>query len=448
MEQDMQTSADSSDMSATSLDIGRKKFSVIMVLTLAALMLVPFVYTNTAQAQSIDQLSRSYINPFPQGGRYKVYVIGSSLAAGLAGGMNKAFEKDRTIEVKSHIRYNSGLINQRRLNWNKELLGLAERDRMDVIVVLLGLKEASTIWVGRKSYKFGTDKWREILGQRIDTMLKGLKKNKVSVYWIGLPVMRSPKLNENMQILNDVFRKHAFINGVKFVDTWNGFTDQFSRYSAFGPDINGNVRRLRENDGIKFSARGNRKLAHFVEREIRRDIAIAKSERNIPLAGTREEQSRIRKEIANKPKIKKRYTEKNARNKSKKDDEDEDESFFEKLQRNLIGGGKKSSKDKKSSGTVIAGVKIVRPKLSDIVLSGSAARNSPGSVSALTGDIIANRMGSGLTALASVTSANDLSLKEVKRRVPLKQTPYYKVLVKGEMLKPKPGRADDFTWSQ
>lgn len=431
-----------------SLDKERNIFSIVTALLLAALILLPFTNIRTAQAQSIDQLSRSYINPFPQGGRYKVYVVGSSLAAGLAGGMTKAFEKDRTLEVKSHIRYNAGLINQRRLNWDKELRSLAEKDRMDIVVILLGLKEASSIWVGRKSYKFGTDEWRDTLGKRIDLMLKGLKKNKVSVYWVGLPVMRSPKLNENMQILNDVFRKHSFINGVKFVDTWNGFTDQFGRYSAFGPDINGNVRRLRENDGIKFSLRGNRKLAHFVEREISRDIAIAKSERNIPLAGTREEQSRIRKEIANKPKIKKRYSEDKTASKANKNDEDEDESFFEKLQRNLIGGGKKSSKEKKNSGTVIAGVKIVRPKLSDIVLSGSAARNSPGSISAITGDIIANRLESGVTALASVTSANDLSLKEVKRRVPLKQTPYYKVLVKGEMLKPKAGRADDFTWTQ
>jgi hypothetical protein len=34
----------------------------------------------------------------------------------------------------------------------------------------------------------------------------------------------------------------------------------------------------------------------------------------------------------------------------------------------------------------------------------------------------------------------------VPRRPPLTQSPYYKVLVKGEALPPKTGRADDFTW--
>ena len=120
--------------------------------------------------------------------------------------------------------------------------------------------------------------------------------------------MRSPELNSSMQILNDVFRKHAFINGVKFIDTWKGFADQFGRYSAFGPDINGKVRRLRANNGVSFSGKGYQKLAHFVEKEIRRDITIAKSERNIPLAGSIEEQSRITKDISRKPKIARRYS--------------------------------------------------------------------------------------------------------------------------------------------
>jgi hypothetical protein len=41
----------------------------------------------------------------------------------------------------------------------------------------------------------------------------------------------------------------------------------------------------------------------------------------------------------------------------------------------------------------------------------------------------------------------DLSLASSRPRLPLTQRPYYKVLVKGEQLKPKAGRADDFAWT-
>ncbi|MGH1349537.1 MAG: SGNH/GDSL hydrolase family protein [Methyloligellaceae bacterium] len=410
------------------------------------LLVLSFTFTGSstlvANAQS-DQLSKTYITPFPQGGKYKVYVVGASLAQGTYNGLVSAFSKDRNIELKSRIKYSSGLAVSRGFNWKNDLEALVAQDKMDIVIVLIGLKELSTIYKGRKGHKVGTKEWSKILGDRIDAKLKSLKSKNVAVYWVGLPIMRSPKLNEKMQLLNDVFRKHAFLNGVKFIDTWNGFTDQFNRYSAFGPDINGNVRRIRENDGVHLTGRGYRKLAHFVEKEIRRDMKLAKAERNIPLAGAREEQSRIAKDNSNKPKISKRYSGKTPEN-AKPLKKEEKESFFARF----LGGAKTDNKAKKSGGKLIEGIKIVRPPISDTVLSGSGVRNNPGSVSAITGDIIADEVGSGLTALASVTSANDLSLKDAKRRVPIKETPYYRVLVSGETLTPKPGRVDDFTWKQ
>jgi hypothetical protein len=51
-----------------------------------------------------------------------------------------------------------------------------------------------------------------------------------------------------------------------------------------------------------------------------------------------------------------------------------------------------------------------------------------------------------LTALASISSVNDPTVASSKPRLPLTQRPYYRVLIKGEQLKPKAGRADDFTW--
>ena len=41
-------------------------------------------------------------------------------------------------------------------------------------------------------------------------------------------------------------------------------------YSNFGPDFEGQMRRLRSSDGVYFTKSGARKLAHYVEREIRR----------------------------------------------------------------------------------------------------------------------------------------------------------------------------------
>jgi hypothetical protein len=46
--------------------------------------------------------------------------------------------------------------------------------------------------------------------------------------------------------------------------------DDSGDFSTYGPDVIGQVRRLRSADGVHFTKAGARKLAHYVEREIRR----------------------------------------------------------------------------------------------------------------------------------------------------------------------------------
>ncbi len=420
--------------------INRGFFLVSLIL----LIFYAFSVFSKVYAQSADQFSRSYITPFPKGNKYSIYVAGASLASGMSTGLKNAFSKDKNIEVKNIIKYRSGLITQRRFSWKKQLSSTAKEAKIDILVVFLGMNELGSVRSKKNNHQVGTEVWKNTLGRNIDELLKGFKNNKIAIYWVGLPIMRSPKLNAKIQTINEVFRKRTFINNVRFIDTWKSFADQFGRYSAFGPDLNGKIRRLREDNGINLSFRGNQKLAHFIEREIRRDMAIARAERNIPLAGTKEEQRRIVKNISQKPKIKKRYTS----TKSKKNKSSEGESFFTKLTNNLIGKSSKKEKEENSNEVVLDDIKIVRPPISDIVLSGSVARNRLGTINALTGEIVARDINDGLTALASVTSSNNLSLKELKQRLPLKQTPYYRVLVKGERLEPKPGRADDFAWAK
>ena len=51
---------------------------------------------------------------------------------------------------------------------------------------------------------------------------------------------------------------------------WDGFVDEAGKYTTYGPDYEGQMRRLRSGDGVYFTKSGARKLAHYVEREMRR----------------------------------------------------------------------------------------------------------------------------------------------------------------------------------
>ena len=126
---------------------------------------------------------------------------------------------------------------------------------------------------GRKTsgvVEFRTDRWAEVYGRRINETVAALKSKGVPVFWVGLPAVRGTKSTADMVYLNDLYRARAEKAGAIYIDVWDGFVDEAGKYSNFGPDFEGQMRRLRSNDGVYFTKYGARKLAHYVERELRR----------------------------------------------------------------------------------------------------------------------------------------------------------------------------------
>jgi uncharacterized protein len=120
--------------------------------------------------------------------------------------------------------------------------------------------------------EFRTDQWAEIYSKRIDETIAAMKSKGVPVIWVGLPSLRGAKSTADAVYLNDLYRARAERAGVVYIDIWDGFVDEGGKYSNFGPDYEGQMRRLRSADGVFFTKAGALKLAHYVEREIRRHM--------------------------------------------------------------------------------------------------------------------------------------------------------------------------------
>jgi len=130
--------------------------------------------------------------------------------------------------------------------------------------------------------EFRTDKWAEIYSKRIDETIAALKSKGVPVFWVGLPSIRGPKSTADAVYLNDLYRARAQRAGAIYIDVWDGFVDETSKFSTFGPDYEGQMRRLRSADGVYFTKYGARKLAHYVEREIRRYMSNRSLQVSLP----------------------------------------------------------------------------------------------------------------------------------------------------------------------
>jgi hypothetical protein len=387
-----------------------------------------------ALAQGASPVQRSYINPFPNGDRYRVVVLGDSLGEGLWSGLYRAFEEDKTLEFIQHAKPNSGFARTDTYDWNDQLAKLLKEDTYQIAVVMFGASDAQGVRSGKEWLKVGSEGWREIYGQRVEAFIKQLRAANVAVYWVGLPIMRSPTQNEDAEKLNDVYREKAFINGARYVETWTGFSDESGRYSPYGPDMTGQVKRLRADDGVHMTMRGYLKLAHFVEKDLRSDLNLAKIERNIPLAGNEDEQAKVtgRDVVAETPPAPSPNAPAPAATQAPEAEAETDQAqgaAAPALQESNVGE-----------------VSVVRPAIDQTLQAAQGLTSQAAPQSSSDSEMITSELANGLTAVATLSSVADPSLASSRPRLPLSQRPYYKVLIKGEQLKPKSGRGDDFTW--
>ena len=393
--------------------------------------------------QATSPVQRSYINPFPNGDRYRVVVLGDSLGDGLWSGLYRAFEEDATLEFMQRAKPSTGFARTDSYDWNAEVAGLLKTETYQIAVIMFGANDAQPIKSGKDWLKVGSEPWREIYGQRVEAFIKKLRAANLAVYWVGLPIMRSPGQSSDAEAMNEVFREKAFINGAKFIDTWNGFTDEAGRYSAYGPDMTGQVKRLRADDGVLFTMRGYLKLAHFVEKELRRDLSLAKLERNIPLAGNEDEQAKVmgREVVPGR-------SDPSQPGPPTQDQQDAaaDPAAAPASPEQAQGEQAQDEQAPQLQQSSVGEVNLVRPAI-DQSLQAAQGLAPQGTASSMPeAEMITSELANGLTAVATISSVTDLSLASSKPRLPLSQRPYYKVLIKGEQLKPKTGRGDDFAW--
>lgn len=414
----------------------------LLLATLAALLALPVV---TAHAQD-DFSGNTYITPYPEGDLYRMQVYGDAFANGLLDGLVDALSSEARLQIQKKHRAIAGLI---RPDLEDELKAEdANRDPLHIAVVMVGINDRYNIRIStRDRFVVGTDEWREEYGRRVDRMIKTLKKRGAAVYWVGQPIMRSNDANEPAQVMNDVVREKAYLNSIKYIDITAQFADEAGNYTAYGPDIDGKQRLVRQGD--LFTWAGYRKLAHFVEREIKRDLTQARNDRSIPLAGAEAEQKRV---AAQRPRREPDASwkgtitaGKETKTAAKSDSAPaQPTSTFDGFAEQKADGGRISLKTVSAGGreeTVV--LDLPRPAIAAAVIQ-LITRKDTGDRPSQMGDVLADDVGGGLVVLSSVTSAAAGPGGGARRVSP--GQPYYQVWIKGERLPPKPGRADDFSW--
>ena len=208
-------------------------------------------------------------------------VIGDSLGVLMQQGLMEAFADRPEMAFLRKARESSGLVREDYYDWPKNVRDLLNApEHLDLVVMMIGSNDHQAIRDGNDYVDALTPRWREIYGNRVEALAAQFRARNIPLVWVGMPIMKNERMSGDMIQFNEIYRERAGKAGAIYIDIWEAFLNQGAKYDAIGPDVNGEMAKLRTADGVHVTKAGARKLAHFVEADVKRayEAVTAKSD--------------------------------------------------------------------------------------------------------------------------------------------------------------------------
>lgn len=193
----------------------------------------------------------------------RVVVFGDSQAQGVAGGLQRVLIDDPRYKVVNRTHPGAALVHADS-EWMAPIQSFIDKDKAQVAVVMFGANDRLDLREDGKYVRFRTDDWREAYTKRVDRILTALSGARLKIVWCGNPIARSAQYSADMRYINDIYAGEVAHFGGEFLPLWTVIADNQGQFTAYGPDRSGVTERLRNDDGIHFTAAGYELIAERV----------------------------------------------------------------------------------------------------------------------------------------------------------------------------------------
>ena len=201
----------------------------------------------------------------------KILVVGDFLAGGMGRELEKLYAANTNVVIISKTDPSSGLVRDDVINWPEYIPTLIEEFKPAAIVALVGMNDRQKLWTVEGKPEKLSEAWLAEYNTRVSKIASIGISQKIPLVWVGLPPVRSGKMNADYLVFNEIYRtKIAAAGGGEYVDIWDGFTNEEGKFVSAGPDINGQIVRLRGSKGINMTRAGRAKLAFFADKALQK----------------------------------------------------------------------------------------------------------------------------------------------------------------------------------
>lgn len=204
----------------------------------------------------------------------KILVVGDFMADSLHWGLEQAYASNPNAVLVNKSSGLSGIVRNDVVDWPTETVKLIDELKPVAVVILVGMNDRQQMRLETGRVAKLTEPWRKEYEARVEAAVKAVRDRNLALVWLGLPPVKSGAMNPDYLVFNEIYRNKVEASGGKFVDVWDGFTNAEGQFISAGPDINGQIVRLRNADGINMTRAGMSKLAFYAEKEIRKAVGL------------------------------------------------------------------------------------------------------------------------------------------------------------------------------
>jgi hypothetical protein len=220
-----------------------------------------------------------------------VGVFGDSFGEGIWAALYWTLPKDQNYQVVKFAERSTGFTRYQQLNVEDKAAQELATQPVDIAVISFGANDTQGIVDGGHVYPLLSPGWKEAYGRRVARFVALLRSQGAMVYWVGLPKMRNPDFDSQIQAMNAFYAGEMAALDVPFMPTEALSVDQGGQYNTYlyDPKTHKDV-LVRANDGIHMSIPGYERITGPLVDRIKgyvarsRELAADESADTRPLA--------------------------------------------------------------------------------------------------------------------------------------------------------------------
>lgn len=201
----------------------------------------------------------------------KVLFAGDSIMQGIAPHLQKWLKSQYQVDSINLSKQSTGLAYPSFFDWPKTIeQTFLNDDNVKLLIILVG---ANDPWdfpdpatkKGIPYLKFKSDTWEKVYLERVNRIVKAAKMVNAKIIWLGIPYMKRPVLNSQMDYLEGILSKE--LNGTKDNVLWLPTNHLLSDGASHYQDtmvLNGETVQVRTKDGIHLTTRGQQFMADYI----------------------------------------------------------------------------------------------------------------------------------------------------------------------------------------